>query len=87
MAVKEVLDCPAARDTLAGTVTLALLLVIVTVEPPAGAAAVRVTVQVDAPGAFTVAGEQLKLEGCTATVKATVVDLLTPFREAVTVTF
>jgi hypothetical protein len=52
---------------------LALLLESVTVAPE-GTAAVNVTVQLDVPGAFTVAGEQLKLEGCAVTVKAIVVD-------------
>jgi hypothetical protein len=70
-----------------GTVTLALLLDTPTVTPPAGAAAVSVIVQLDVPGAFTVAGEQLKLLGCTLTVKAIVADWLIPLREPVTVTF
>ena len=46
--------------TLAGTVMLALLLesaTLVALE----AAAVKVAVQVEVPGAFTLAGEQLKL--------------------------
>ena len=45
--------------TLPGTVTLALLLSSVTLAAPE-AAAVRVTVQVEDPGAFTVAGEQVR---------------------------
>lgn len=46
--------------TLAGTVTLALLLDSMTlVELEAGA--VKVAVHVEVPGAFTVAGEQAKL--------------------------
>jgi hypothetical protein len=53
---------------------LALLLDKVTVAPPAGAAAVSVTVQLEVPGAFTVAGEQLKPLGCAVTVKAMVAD-------------
>ena len=52
---------------------LALLLESATVAPD-GTAAVNVTVHVDVPGAFTVAGEQLKLEGCAVIVKAIVVD-------------
>jgi hypothetical protein len=51
---------------------LPLLLDKVTVAPPAGAAAVSVTVQLEVPGAFTVAGEQLKLLGWAVTVNATV---------------
>jgi hypothetical protein len=46
--------------TLPGTVTLALLLASVTLVA-LEAAAVKVAVQVEVPGAFTVAGEQLKL--------------------------
>ncbi len=53
---------------------LALLLDSVTVEPPAGAAEVKVTVHVEAPGALTVAGEQLRLPGCVVTVNAIVAD-------------
>jgi hypothetical protein len=53
---------------------LALLLDNVTVAPPAGAGAVNVTVQFEVPGAFTVAGEQLKLAGWAVTVRAIVVD-------------
>ena len=73
LAVNEALLCPAVTATLAGTVMLALLLESVTVAPE-GTAAVNVTVQLDVPGAFTVAGEQLKLEGCAVIVKAIVVD-------------
>ncbi len=53
---------------------LPLLLERVTVAPPAGAAAVKVTVQLEVPGAFTAAGEQFKLLGCEVTVSATVAD-------------
>jgi hypothetical protein len=74
LAVNEALVIPAPTPTLPGTVMLALLLDSVTVEPPAGAAEVKVTVQVEAPGALTVAGEQLKLPGCVVTVNATVAD-------------
>jgi hypothetical protein len=74
VAVNEVLLNPAPTPTLPGTVMLPLLLDKVTVAPPAGAAAVSVTVQLEVPGAFTVAGEQLKLLGCAVTVNAMVVD-------------
>ena len=73
LAVNEALLCPAVTATLAGTVILALLLESAKVAPD-GTAAVSVTVHVDVPGAFTVDGEQLKLEGCAVTVKAIVVD-------------
>ena len=69
LAVKGALLNPAPTPTLAGTVMLALLLDRATVAPPEGAGAVSVTVQLDVPGAFTVPGEQLKLLGCTVTVK------------------
>jgi hypothetical protein len=51
---------PDAILTLAGTVTLVLLLDRATLVELA-AAAVKVAVQVEVPGAFTVAGEQVKL--------------------------
>ena len=73
LAVNEALLWPAATATPAGTVMLALLLESVTVAPE-GTAAVKLTVHVEVPGAFTVAGEQLKLEGCAVTVRAIVVD-------------
>ena len=63
VAVNEELVVPAARATVAGTVILALLLERVTLAPPVGAAAVNVTVQVDVPGALTVAGEQFREVG------------------------
>ena len=72
MATKPPLICPAITITLAGTVMLALSLERATVEPPAGAALVNVTVQVEVPGAFTVAGEQLRLPGWTVAVRAMV---------------
>ena len=60
MAVKGALLSPALILTLAGSVTLVLLLDSVTAIVPA-VTAVSVTVQVEAPGAFTVAGEQFRL--------------------------
>ena len=65
MAVKVALLSPAPILTLPGTVTLALLLDSVTLAA-LEVAAVKVTVQVEVPGAFTVAGEQLKLLNCAA---------------------
>ena len=56
---------PAPMLTLEGTVMLALLLDSVTLAALT-AAAVKVAVQVEVPGAFTVAGEQLKLLSCAA---------------------
>jgi hypothetical protein len=86
VAVNAALGWPERTVTFAGMVTLVLLLDKVTVAPPTGAVAVSVTVQVDVPGAFTVAGEQLSPPGWTATVKLIVADWFTPFKEPVTVT-
>ena len=52
---------PAATVTLAGSARLALLSDSATAKPPAEAASLSVTVQVEAPGAFTLAGVQDKL--------------------------
>ena len=60
VAVNVALLRPDAILTLAGTVTLVLLLDSVTLVELA-AAAVKVAVQVEVPGAFTFAGEQVKL--------------------------
>ena len=60
VAVNVALLNPEPILTLAGTVTLVLLLDSVTLVELA-AAAVKVAVQVEVPGAFTVAGEQVKL--------------------------
>ena len=72
VAVNPVLVCPGVSPTLTGTVMFALLLFSVTVAPPDGAGAVRVTVQLEVPGAITVEGEQFMPLTCTATVKPTV---------------
>jgi hypothetical protein len=60
LAVNVALLSPAPMLTLAGTVTLALLLVSVTLVA-LEAAAFKVTVQVEVAGPVTAAGEQLKL--------------------------
>ena len=60
VAVKVALLSPAPIFTLFGTVTLVLLLSSVTLVA-IEAAAVSVTVQMEVAGAFTVAGEQVKL--------------------------
>jgi hypothetical protein len=87
VAVKEALVSPVPTMTLLGTVMLALLENKATTEPPAGAAEVNETVQVDVPGAFTVAGEQPRLLGCEVTVKVMAADWFTPLSEPLTVTF
>ena len=76
---------PAVTVTLAGIVTFALLSDRLTVRPPVGAASVSVTVQVELPGAFTVAGLQLTELNCAPGDTVTVVVLLTPLSVAVTV--
>jgi len=59
VAVKVPLFAPVPMLTLTGTVMLTLLLDNVTLRG-LDAAAVRVTVQSEVPGAFTVAGEQVR---------------------------
>ena len=73
VAANPALVCPAVSPTLTGTVMFTLLLLRVTVAPPEGAGAVRVTVQLEVPGAITEEGEQFKPLTCTVTVKPTVV--------------
>ena len=75
-AVNAAVVAPAGTVTLPGTVVLALLLESVTANPPAGAAALSVTVQEEDPGAFTVPGEQLKLLSVSAAFTVTVDVLL-----------
>ena len=53
--------CPAAIDTLEGTVTVELLLDSETVVPPVGAVPLIVTVQLADPGPVTVPGVQLRV--------------------------
>ena len=60
LALKDALLSPAPMLRLPGMVTLVLLLDSVTLSA-LEAVAVRVTVQSAVPGAFTVAGEQLRL--------------------------
>jgi hypothetical protein len=59
----------------------------VTIAPPAGAGALRVTVQVALPGAGREAGEQVRVAGLTVAVNAVTADRVVPFRVAVTVAF
>ena len=73
-ALKVALPCPAVIVALLGTVTLASLLERVMVNPPACAGAVKPTVQVALPGAFTVAGKQVKLPSWTVVAKLSVTD-------------
>jgi hypothetical protein len=86
VAVKEPLVWFAGIVMPFGTVTTPLLLDNATVAPPAGAAAERVTMQMELPGAFTVPGEQLSPLGTvTVAFRLTEVDWLSPFSAAVTV--
>ena len=63
VAVKLAVVAPPFTATDAGTVAEALLLDRPTLAPPAGAAALRVTVQALVPGVATEDGVQLKLAG------------------------
>ena len=83
VAVNVALLSPEPILTLPGTVTLALLLESVTFTA-LEAAAVKVAVQVEVPGAFTVAGEQVKLLNTEAAARLMVACWLWPFRVAVT---
>src|SRR5271169_1813337 len=60
VALKVAEVAAAATVTDAGTVRVELVLVRVTVAPPAGAAPLRVTVQVEVPELFKVAGRQAR---------------------------
>ena len=79
-AVKVPVVCPDPIVTLAGTVTLALLLDKLALTPPPGAGADNVTVQDAEPGAFTVDGVQLSNDGITVTVRLMLADCCTAFR-------
>ena len=81
--VKVALLSPAPMLALPGTAIFGLLLNSATLEA-LEAAAVRVTVQVEVPGAFTVAGEQVRLLICVAAARLMVVCWLWPLRVAVT---
>jgi hypothetical protein len=61
VAVKAAVEAPAATETVAGTVTLVLLLASATLSPPAGATPLRPTLQEEVPGAVTLAGLQVRL--------------------------
>jgi hypothetical protein len=56
-------------------------------DPPPGATSVSAILQEAVPGAITLAGEQLKELTWTVTDRPMIVDWVTPFSEAVTVTF
>jgi hypothetical protein len=84
VAVKLALLSPAPIFALPGTVTLVLLLDRVTLTALAEAP-VKVTVQEEVPGAFTIAGEQLTPPSWAAAARVIVAGWLCPFRLAVTV--
>ena len=78
---------PAATVTEAGVVSAALLSDVVTLDPPVGAAADSVTVQVEVAPDTTLFGVQASLVTVTATgVTVTVAVFELPFNAAVTVT-
>ena len=85
VAVNWALLDPAATVRLAASDTLALLSDSVTATPPAGAAPLSVTVQEDTPGAFTLAGVQVKLLTAAGALRFTDEALVWPFQLAVTV--
>jgi hypothetical protein len=76
---------PTAIVTLEGTAMLLLLLVSITFAPPGGAIVVSVTVQLEDPGAITVAGEHTRVLGMGIKVRVMVADWAWPPRVAVTV--
>jgi hypothetical protein len=84
VAVKAPAVCPAATETLPGTVTLELLLDNATLAPPDAAGADNVTVQFADPGELTVPGEQVTEEGTIAIVKVTDADCCWPLSVALT---
>jgi hypothetical protein len=59
--VNDPVNAPAATITLAGTVTLVLLLESATLDPPVTPAELRVTVQADDPAPVTLAGLHVRL--------------------------
>jgi hypothetical protein len=73
VAVNVAVVAPTATVTLAGTVSLALPLDSVTVNGAPEAASLSVTVHVEEPGAFTLAGEQERLLTTVAAFRFTVV--------------
>ena len=79
--------CPEAIAVVDGTVRLALLLERAIANPPEGALPDSDTVQLEVPGAFTVAGEQVKLLSWTEATRFMVAGWLWPFKVAVTVAF
>ena len=75
---------PAATDALAGTVTFELLLASATAMPPAGAGALRETVQEILPDPVTLEGVQVSADSiCGARLTEDVME--TPAAEAVMV--
>ena len=84
VAVKVPVVCPDPTVTLAGTVTLGLLLDKLALTPPAGAGADSVTVQDAKPGALTLEGVQLSRDGITVTVRLILADCCTALSVAVT---
>lgn len=84
-AVKVAVVAPAETVTDPGTLTLPLLLVIVTARPPVPAAALKVMVQAELPGAFTLAGEQDNPESCPGATSESVAVRVTPPAAAVMV--
>jgi hypothetical protein len=85
VAVNWALLDPAGTVTLPGSVTLALLSDSVTANPPVGAVSFSVTVQVDVPGALTLAGVQDRPLSTVAAFRLTEAVAVWPLQLAVTV--
>ena len=81
-AVKAAVLSPELMLTLPGAVMFALLLSTVTLAAP-GVAAVKVIVQSAVPGAFTIAGTQVRVLICAAAAKVIIVCWLWPLKLAV----
>ena len=86
VAVNVALVAPSATGTLVGSLSRALLSVMATDRPPAGAARLSVSVQVELPGAVKLAGVHVRLLNCGTGDTVTVVVWVTPLALAVTVT-
>ncbi len=86
VAVNVAVVSPAETVTLAGTVTLVLLLDRAMSSPLNRAVPDKVIVQLADPGAVTVPGEHVNADGTTGTVKPTVADCCWPLSAAVTLT-
>ena len=84
VAGREALVAPAATVTEVGTVRAALFALSVIAVPPAGAALVRLTVQVVEVPESTVEGEQATEDRTAGAIRVRAADLELPYNEALT---